>query len=50
MRSLDRFKEKKEELPYGEFLGEFFAFLGEERGLADVTIRGYEHSLKFFPS
>jgi integrase/recombinase XerD len=50
LRSLDRFKEKKEELPYGEFLGEFFAFLREERGLADATIRGYEHSLKFFLS
>ena len=50
MRSLDRFKQKKEELPYGEFLGEFFAFLREERGLADATIRGYEHSLKFFLS
>jgi len=50
MRSLGRSKEKKEELPYGEFLGEFFAFLREERGLAEATIRGHKHSLKLFLS
>ena len=48
MRFLGRFEEKKEELPYGEFLGEFFAFLSEERGLAKATIRGHKHSLKLF--
>jgi integrase len=50
LRFLGRFKEKKEELPYGEFLGEFFAFLREERGLAEATIRGHKHSLKLFLS
>ena len=47
---MGRFKEKKEELPYGKFLGEFFAFLSEERGLAEATIRGHKHSLKLFLS
>ena len=50
LRFLGRFQEEREELPYGEFLGEFFAFLSEERGLADATIRGNKHSLKLFLS
>ena len=50
LRFLGRLREKKEELPYGEFLGEFFAFLSEERGLAKATIRGHKHSLKLFLS
>lgn len=50
MQFLGRFEEKKEELPYGQFLREFFTFLREERGLAEATIRGHKHSLKPFLS
>ncbi len=50
LRFLGRFEEKKEELPFGEFLREFLAFLRDEKGLADATIRGHKHSLKLFLS
>ena len=50
LRFLGQFEEEKEALPYGKFLGEFFAFLREERGLAEETISGHKHSLKLFLS
>lgn len=50
MRFLGRFENEKEELPYGEFLEDFFGFLRDERGLAEATIRGHKHSLKLFLS
>ena len=48
LRFLDRFEEEKEELPYAQFLGDFFAFLRDERGLAQTTIDGHKRSLKLF--
>jgi site-specific recombinase XerD len=50
LRFLRRFDENAEELPYEKSLGEFFAFLREERGLAKATILGHERSLKPFLS
>jgi hypothetical protein len=50
LRFLGQFEEEKEALPYGKFFGEFFAFLREERGLAEETISGHKHSLKLFLS
>jgi site-specific recombinase XerD len=50
LRFLGRFDENAEELPYEKSLREFFAFLREERGLANATILGHERSLKPFLS
>jgi integrase/recombinase XerD len=50
LRFLNRFEEEKEELPYAQFLGDFFAFLRDERGLAETTIDGHKRSLKIFLS
>jgi integrase/recombinase XerD len=50
LRFLGRLEEKTEQLPYEKFLGEFFAFLRDERGFADATILGHKHSLKRFLS
>jgi len=50
LRYLNRFEEEKEDLPYAQFLGDFFAFLRDERGLAETTIEGHKRSLKLFLS
>lgn len=50
LRFLGRFEEAKEDLPYAQFLGDFFAFLRDERGLAETTIDGHKRSLKLFLS
>ncbi len=50
LRFLGRFEEQIEELPYGKFLAEFFAFLRDERGFAEATILGHKYSLKPFLS
>ena len=47
---LGRFEDRTEELPYAKFLGEFFAFLRDERGFAEATILGHRRSLKTFLS
>jgi integrase/recombinase XerD len=47
LRFLGRFAKRKEELPYEQYLGEFFTFLREERGLAEATVRGHHLSLNF---
>ena len=50
LRFLGRFEEEKEDLPYAQFLGDFFSFLRDERGLAETTINGHKRSLKLFLS
>jgi len=50
LRFLGRFEDGTEELPYAEFLGEFFAFLRDERGFAEATILGHRRTLKTFLS
>jgi integrase/recombinase XerD len=50
LRFLGRFEEEKEDLPYAEFLSDFFAFLRDQRGLAETTIDGHKRSLKLFLS
>jgi integrase/recombinase XerD len=50
LRFLGRFEETIEELPYGKFLGEFFAFLRDEKGFAEATILGHRYALKPFLS
>lgn len=50
LRFLGRFEEEKEDLPYAQYLGVFFAFLRDERGLAETTIDGHKRSLKLFLS
>ena len=40
----------EEDLPYAQFLGDFFSFLRDERGLAETTINGHKRSLKLFLS
>jgi integrase len=48
LRFLGRFEGQIEELPYEKFLGEFFAFLRDEKGFAEATILGHRYSLKPF--
>lgn len=50
LRFLGRFEEEKKDLPYAQFLGDFSAFLRDERGLAETTIDGHKCSLKLFLS
>lgn len=50
LRFLSRFEEQREELPYQQFLGEFFCFLKDEKGFAEATIFGHRHSLRPFLS
>jgi integrase/recombinase XerD len=50
LRFLGCFEEQIEGLPYERFLGEFFCFLRDERGLARATIIGHRRSLRPFLS
>jgi len=50
LRFLSRFEEEEEDLPYAQFLSDFFAFLRDERGLAETTINEQKYALKLFPS
>jgi integrase/recombinase XerD len=50
LRFLGRFEEQFEELPYQQFLEEFFCFLRDEKGFAEATILGHRRSLRPFLS
>lgn len=48
LRFLGRFEDDRKELPYRKSMGEFFAFLRDERGFAEATILGHKRSLTPF--